>query len=156
MPSSLPFLPCGFLPFCFFFWWNFTERVPTKLFHTFLTLDGGFQPGQRRNQIVLSSVKHQNRRMFLGHGNALEESWDFTSGPQGDTCSVVPSEVIIIFKFVCFEAKRCCVSTPDFPDITCQSSNVCSNVTICFDFVWFVCLMVASTAYQTLLYCIYA
>lgn len=55
------------------------EFPPNRL--TFITLDAGFQPSESGSQIVLSSVKNQKGRMFLGHGNALEESWDFTSGP---------------------------------------------------------------------------
>lgn len=55
--------------------------------------------------------------MFLGHGNALKESWDFTSEP--DSHCVVTSEVMSIFKFVSFEAEHAV-----FPHWTLQISLV--------------------------------
>lgn len=99
----------SFSPFSFFlfFWRNATWCVYFYFFLTCFTRSFlwmmFFQPSRSRKQTFLTPVlKTKAEECFLGHGNALEESWDFTSGPQWDSRSVVTSEVMIIFNFVYF------------------------------------------------------
>lgn len=73
--------------------------------HTFIRSDAGFQPSQSGNQIVLSCVANQKERMFLGHGNDLEEWWDFASRPVR-FMEFSSLEFMVIFKVVSFEVKR--------------------------------------------------
>jgi len=101
MSSSLPLPLLLRPPFLFLF----LEECSSVLFSHSHYITLWFQLSEGRNQIVLTSVKNQKGTIFLGHGNALEESWDFASGPQWDSRSVVTSEVMSIFNFVSvFEA----------------------------------------------------
>lgn len=88
----------------------------------FFTLPCGYRLGSRVDPSLQCLKK---KGMFLGHGNALKDLWDSTSGPQWTCCSVEISEVMIIFYFLLELSAHCCtVSAYNFPENACQSHCV--------------------------------